>query len=199
MRGKSVRGELFSSMKRESALSPSSLAILQTRTPKHVPNAGNASSTSAQHLRSPSPVYQRQGMIDQNKQSLGQTGQPRPNSNSSTASQQGSKSTISISLLPRFYILLGAKRERRNLEIGHLDTTKAYDDGTLLLNLKAEYRRLRGPFRSWFSIWQLSHCEFVKVCSSHVSSWQCAHCGRSFTSASTTSVSSRKDTTCPLT
>ncbi|KAF4959860.1 hypothetical protein FGADI_1363 [Fusarium gaditjirri] len=28
--------------------------------------------------------------------------------------------------------------------------------------LKAEYRRMRGRWRTWFSFWQLSHCNFVK-------------------------------------
>lgn len=30
--------------------------------------------------------------------------------------------------------------------------------------LQEQYRRIRGRWRAWFSFWQLSHCDFVKVC-----------------------------------
>ncbi|KAF4415576.1 small s [Fusarium acutatum] len=35
-------------------------------------------------------------------------------------------------------------------------------DSNVFPQLKAEYRRMRGRWRAWFSFWQLSHCNFVK-------------------------------------
>ncbi|KAF5605406.1 hypothetical protein FPCIR_422 [Fusarium pseudocircinatum] len=35
-------------------------------------------------------------------------------------------------------------------------------DSNVFPQLKAEYRRIRGRWRAWFSFWQLSHCNFVK-------------------------------------
>ena len=67
------------------------------------------------------------------------------------------------SITQQFYILLGAHRGRRSVEIGYLDNEKARDDGAFFVNVKTEYQRLRGYLRCWFSIWRLSHCDFVKV------------------------------------
>lgn len=36
-------------------------------------------------------------------------------------------------------------------------------DSNVFPQLKAGYRRMRGRWRAWFSFWQLSHCNFVKV------------------------------------
>ncbi|KAG9506107.1 hypothetical protein J7337_003088 [Fusarium musae] len=36
-------------------------------------------------------------------------------------------------------------------------------DSNVFPQLKAEYRRMRGRWRAWFSFWQLSHCNFVKI------------------------------------
>lgn len=40
-------------------------------------------------------------------------------------------------------------------------------DSNVFTQLKAEYLRTRGRWRAWFSFWQLSHCNFVKVSEFH--------------------------------
>ena len=127
------------------------------------PNPANTGSSSAQHPRPPPPVYQQGYSFGQTPHPSGLPNQTPIGPNASTSSQQGFGSMTNTSITQQFYILLGAHRGRRSVEIGYLDNEKARDDGAFFVNVKTEYQRLRGYLRCWFSIWGLSHCDFVKV------------------------------------
>ena len=62
------------------------------------------------------------------------------------------------------FVLLGINGTRRTLDLVHIKTTKENDDDLKFFDaLLRSYASLRGTMRRWFSIWQLTHCDFVKV------------------------------------
>lgn len=61
------------------------------------------------------------------------------------------------------YVLFGVKGPRRTLELEQIEVNEHSDDNTFFQSLMQAYRKHRGFWRYWFSIWQLSHCDFVKV------------------------------------
>ena len=63
-------------------------------------------------------------------------------------------------------VLFGVKGARRTLELAQIDTLKHSEDELFFQSLKKEYQRLRGVLRCRFSVWQLRHCDFVKVSTS---------------------------------
>ena len=78
-------------------------------------------------------------------------------------SQQANQSSISVATSPQGYVLYGVAASRPSLELAHLKTTLLGNDGELFARLRGDYRQFQGSLRYWFSIWYLSHCDFVKV------------------------------------
>ena len=140
------------------------LTVASKQAPTQKPNPANTGSASTQNSRPTPPVYLQGYSFGRVKQSSSQPSQLPASSNTSTSPQQAPGPATVICLPQQFYILLGARRGRRSLEMGQLDHKMASDDEMFFVNLKAEYRQLSGSLRCWFSIWQLSHCDFVKVC-----------------------------------
>lgn len=71
--------------------------------------------------------------------------------------------SVSINILPerRLWTLFGVHGGRKTLEPGQICTDSS--GSGFLKNLRKTYRDLRGFWRVWFSFWQFSHCDFVKV------------------------------------
>ena len=63
------------------------------------------------------------------------------------------------------WILLGVRGHFECFEIDHLDTCpgRIKDDNELFRSLRASHTRLKRLFRSFFSVWQLSHFDFIKA------------------------------------
>ncbi|KAF5576691.1 hypothetical protein FPANT_10802 [Fusarium pseudoanthophilum] len=57
-------------------------------------------------------------------------------------------------------ILFGVPMRLKTLHVIAIPVNQP--DSNVFPQLKAEYRRMRGRWRAWFSFWQLSHCNFVK-------------------------------------
>lgn len=84
-------------------------------------------------------------------------------SGSTVSTQPTSASSITINIPTRLYILFAVAGGRPTLDLAHLITKGLATDGQLFTRLKTDYRLFRGKQRHWFSIWRLSHCDFVKV------------------------------------
>lgn len=105
--------------------------------------------------------------------------EPRSNSSTSpTSSQMGTGSTSdsgSLSTLRgveirddsfsnrRLWVLFGVQKNRPTLKLAQLNTENYKDDDAFFQALKKKYRKRRGFWKTWFSIWRLSYCDFVKV------------------------------------
>ena len=116
---------------------------------------GSSSAASAMQInQGTSPGQDRQSQERQ----TGPTAQ-RPTTNQHRATQ------ISIEMpeIDQALVLFGVKGPRRTLELAQIDTLRHGQDGLLFWTLGKEYKKLRGALRYWFSIWRLSHCDFVKV------------------------------------
>lgn len=61
----------------------------------------------------------------------------------------------------RLWTLFGVHGGRKTLELGQICSNNS--DNVFLRQLRETYRDLRGFWRVWFSFWQFSHCDFVKV------------------------------------
>lgn len=61
----------------------------------------------------------------------------------------------------RLWTLLGVHGGRKTLELGQICSDNSGIG--FLRKLRETYRNLRGFRRVWFSFWQFSHCDFVKV------------------------------------
>ncbi|MCJ1459964.1 hypothetical protein MMC28_010343 [Mycoblastus sanguinarius] len=115
---------------------------------------GSSSAASAMQInQGTSPGQDRQSQERQ----TGPTAQ-RPTTNQHRATQ------ISIEMpeIDQALVLFGVKGPRRTLELAQIDTLRHGQDGLLFWTLGKEYKKLRGALRYWFSIWRLSHCDFVK-------------------------------------
>lgn len=92
----------------------------------------------------------------------------RPPSSSATSPNIGANNhhtivsiPINFSLDNGLWALFGVHGGRKTLELGQI-----YSDNSeieFLRKLRETYRELRGFRRVWFSFWQFSHCDFVKV------------------------------------
>ena len=76
---------------------------------------------------------------------------------------QPDRQTNTSTTANKLVVLFGVKGNRRTLELAQIDITKNTDDDSFFGDLRREYRRLRGFLRYWLSVWQLRHCDFVKV------------------------------------
>lgn len=72
---------------------------------------------------------------------------------------------VNISELPRadLYILFGVKGPRHTLELEQIAVKENSDDNAFFQSLKQSHKKHRGFWRYRFSVWQLTHCDFVKV------------------------------------
>ena len=80
-----------------------------------------------------------------------------------SSSTDPSGTSIAMPSRKMLYILFGVKGSRRTLELEQINTTRCAKDESLFSNLVQSYKRHRGFWRYWFSIWRLNHCDFVKV------------------------------------
>jgi hypothetical protein len=76
---------------------------------------------------------------------------------------QGFQTNIGTEDDVHHFVLLGVKGKRRTLELAQIDMATYQDDGAFFRDLRENYAQLRGFMRCWFSIWQFSYCDFVKV------------------------------------
>lgn len=81
----------------------------------------------------------------------------------SLSNQQSCLTGLNSAILNQLFILFGVQGPRRTLELAQIDTKCYNDDGTFFRVLRQKYRELRGFWRYWFSVWRLTHCDFVKV------------------------------------
>jgi hypothetical protein len=70
---------------------------------------------------------------------------------------------LNAGVSPELYVLFGVQGKRRTLELAQIEVKEDKDDKAFFQDIRQEYRRLRGFLRYWLSIWQLRHCDFVKV------------------------------------
>jgi hypothetical protein len=63
------------------------------------------------------------------------------------------------------FVFFRIQGTRRTLELVQINVKKYDNDATFFRELKDQYRKHRGFWRHWFSIWQWHHCDFTKVCS----------------------------------
>ena len=136
---------------------PSVLSPYKTNTPQ-----SSQQCSQGLQLQQPSPTYQPPGANASGSSNRTQGGGPS-NSDPRTNTQNSCHSGPQITQLLQAYVLFGARREWPDLEMDHLNTRATKDGCTFFYELKARYCSLRGWSRRWLSIWQLSHCDFVKV------------------------------------
>ena len=76
---------------------------------------------------------------------------------------QGSQSAIQLPQSKQLFVLFTVKGARRTPEVAQINAQDYSDDGRFFVKPRSEYKSLRGYLRYWFSIWTLSHCDFIKV------------------------------------
>ncbi|KAI1622528.1 hypothetical protein EDD37DRAFT_651800 [Exophiala viscosa] len=82
---------------------------------------------------------------------------------SSTDATSVVSASVSISSQQHMYVLLGIGGMRSTLDLEHMDVIKdTKTDAEFFKKLNDLYRSARGMLRILFSIWRLSHCDFVK-------------------------------------
>ena len=88
-----------------------------------------------------------------------------PHNSAGPASSSQNEALVNINEPARanLYVLFGVKGSRRTLELEQVEVNKHSDDNSFFQSLRLAYRKHRGFWRYWFSIWQLNHCDFVKV------------------------------------
>lgn len=82
-----------------------------------------------------------------------------------SSNQQGPHEAIPIISPDHFFVLFGIEGTRKSLELAQIDVKEYKNDSTFFNKLLLEYQPRRGFLRYWFSVWRLSHCDFVKACS----------------------------------
>jgi hypothetical protein len=82
---------------------------------------------------------------------------------STSGNRQDANTVINMPQINQLFVLFGVKGTRRTLELAQINTKKYTSDKSFFEDMRKEYRYLRGYLRYWFSIWQFSHCDFVKV------------------------------------
>ena len=80
-----------------------------------------------------------------------------------SAGQQATQTSINIPQTQQLFIFFGVKGTRRTLELAQIDAVEYREDKLLFSEMKIAYRKFRGHLRYVFSVWRLSHCDFVKV------------------------------------
>jgi hypothetical protein len=100
--------------------------------------------------------------------SSSQTNQPSTSSRGINSQTQGEATTTThshsrLEAVEGLRILFGVPMGLKTLHVIPIPVKSQPGDKVLPL-LQEQYRRIRGRWRVWFSFWQLSHCDFVKVC-----------------------------------
>lgn len=106
----------------------------------------------------------QQGTRTSSAGSVGQTSIGMTSQGTASSNPQPSQTGDKIARVDQSFVLFGVKGTRRTLELAQIDTYNYASDGEFFGDLKKAYRGLRGYLRYWFSVWQFSHCDFVKVC-----------------------------------
>lgn len=88
---------------------------------------------------------------------------PSNNQNLITSQGQGNHFNIHISRIPEPRVIFGVEGRRLTLEVDEIKVLPSHRDHDLIQELKQRHRTLRGRLRYWFSMWQIQHCNFVKV------------------------------------
>lgn len=70
---------------------------------------------------------------------------------------------ITISPQDEAFVLFGVDGARRTPGLAQIDTKKHHNDDAFFTNLQEQYKRYRGLWRYWGSIWQFHHCDFIRV------------------------------------
>ncbi|CZR56621.1 uncharacterized protein PAC_06510 [Phialocephala subalpina] len=151
-----------------SSLSSSSSSIIQaqhsnqlrtiaaTTLPAAIPPTANITSLTPLSS-SPSSTFSTSStlpIIIPHQQSSGQNKVP--------TEEQSGQVNINMGLKSELFILLGIKGWRRTLELAQIHVPNSMDDHKFFKALLREYKRRRGLWRLWFSVWQLRYCDFVK-------------------------------------
>ena len=89
--------------------------------------------------------------------------QGRPTIRTIPRNQPNVQATITIPLAAQLFVLFGVKGRRRTLELAQINAKKYANDNAFFKDVVMRYKALRGRLRYWFSVWQLIHCDFVKV------------------------------------
>ncbi|KAL9098335.1 MAG: hypothetical protein Q9163_005991 [Psora crenata] len=69
---------------------------------------------------------------------------------------------ITTSLAAQWFVLFGVKGPRRTPELAQINAKKYENDNAFFKDMSKHYKSLRGYLRYWFSVWQLTYCDFVK-------------------------------------
>ena len=112
-------------------------------------SSGNSSTTSSQNDRVT-------GRVDSSKTSICMQ-VPKQ------SGQQGIQTSIPMPETDQAYVLFGVNGTRRTPELAQINAKRCGTDNVFFGDLRCRYRELRGYLRYWFSVWQFSHCDFVKV------------------------------------
>ena len=83
--------------------------------------------------------------------------------------QQSANTAINVPRIDQPVVLFGIQGPRITLELAQINTLKYCKDNLFFEALKQQYKQRRGRLRYWFSVWRLSHCDFVKVISNGAS------------------------------
>lgn len=94
----------------------------------------------------------------------GKSSNPADALNLEISTHQGVPVNVTASTINESFVLFGVQGCRRTLELAQINISPNTDDDVFFRNLKASYRKHRGFWRYWLSIWQMRYCDFVKVC-----------------------------------
>ncbi|KAF4631646.1 hypothetical protein G7Y89_g6486 [Cudoniella acicularis] len=75
---------------------------------------------------------------------------------------QGVQINVTESTNKKSFVLFGVQGGRRTLELAQINISTNTDDCIFFKDLRATYRKHRGFWRYWLSIWQMRYCDFVK-------------------------------------
>ncbi|KAH6698143.1 hypothetical protein BKA61DRAFT_497437 [Leptodontidium sp. MPI-SDFR-AT-0119] len=81
---------------------------------------------------------------------------------SATINQNGVRVDIGELAGADLYVLFGVKGPRRTLELEQIKIKEYSNDNAFFQCLTQAYKKHRGFWRYWLSIWQLAYCDFVK-------------------------------------
>jgi len=80
-----------------------------------------------------------------------------------TSNDNGCHIELDNTALNSLFILFAVKGTRKTIDLVNIDTKNHASDRRLFEELKIEYKKTRGFWRYWLSVWRLHHCDFVKV------------------------------------
>lgn len=164
--GPHICAQLFARPKKQHIVNRKSTML--TRLPfKTVP-----SSHTSPHNQTPTQAAPVARQSSPSQQSSSSSSRPSSRMSSTSSMGHAPSSATSIASLSASinipgtenFVLLGINGTRRTLDLVHIKTTKENDDDLKFFDtLLTSYKSLRGTMRRWFSVWQLNHCDFVKV------------------------------------